>query len=49
MNDQMVNEYVHNPKFKRYVDKYAANNKISVEQALTHELVRQYYLYCTDV
>lgn len=42
------NEYRHNKKFRQYVDKYCAQNKISVNEALSHELVRQVYLYYTD-
>ena len=36
------------PEFKEYVDKYAANHHITVEEALTHALVKSYlefYLY----
>jgi hypothetical protein len=43
------NEYKHNKKFRQYVDKYAKTRGISVEEALTHELVRQVYLYYTEV
>ena len=45
----MENEYKFNQKFREYVDKYCATRKISVEEALTHELVRQAYLYYREV
>ncbi len=34
------NEYVHNKKFRDYVDKYAKNHGITANEALEHELVR---------
>lgn len=43
------NEYVHNKKFRDYVDKYAKNHGITVDEALEHELVWQVFLMCTDV
>lgn len=46
---RMINEYKHNKKFRDYVDKYAAQHKISKDKALDHELVRQAYLYYTEV
>lgn len=39
-------EYANNPDFKRYVDRYARDHKISVAEALQHKLVqeaREYY------
>lgn len=43
------NEYVHNKKFRDYVDKYARNHGITVDEALEHELIRQAFLMYTDV
>lgn len=43
------NEYRHNKRFRDYVDKYAANHGISVEEALKHEIVRQACLQYTEV
>lgn len=37
--------YRTNENFKKYVDKYCNEWKIGVSEALTHELVRQVYLY----
>ena len=45
----MRNEYRHNKKFRDYVDKYCKSRNITVEEALQHELVRQVYLYYTEV
>ena len=45
----MQNEYKFNEKFKKYVDKYCIANKCTVEEAFRHELVRQAYLYYTEV
>lgn len=47
-NQNMENEYQHNKRFRDYVDKYSTQRGISVDEALTHELVRQVYLYYTD-
>lgn len=45
MKEKMiVNEYRHNKKFRRYVDKYSKHQGISIEEALKHEIVRQVYL-----
>ena len=44
----IINYYKTIPEFKEYVDKYAACNEITVEEALTHALVKSYlefYLY----
>ena len=50
MTDSVIcNEYRHNKKFRDYVDKYSKNQKISVEEALRHKLVRQVYLQYTEV
>ena len=43
------NEYVHNKKFRDYVDKYCTKHGISVAEALQHALVRQVFLMYTDV
>lgn len=45
MIDEMIDYYCTNPDFKDYVDKYARDKRISVDEALRHELVRQTYLY----
>lgn len=37
--------YENNVEFKEYVDKYAANKCISVEQALEKAVVREYAEY----
>lgn len=41
-----MDEYTINPDFKRYVDRYARDHKISVAEAMRHKLVqeaREYY------
>ncbi len=45
----LQNEYTHNRRFREYVDKYCLHHGISVAEALEHEVVRQVYLYYTDV
>lgn len=35
-----MNEYNKNASFKHYVDAYCKKHEISVEEALTHELVK---------
>lgn len=49
MGRNLHNEYRHNSKFRAYVDKYCKAHDITVEEALQHELVRQAYLYYTEV
>ena len=49
MGRNLRNEYRHNSKFRAYVDKYRAVHDITVEEALQHEIVRQVYLYYTEV
>lgn len=49
MSTMIRNEYVHNKKFRDYVDKYARNHGITVDEALEHELIRQAFLMYTDV
>ena len=45
MKEKMiVNEYRHNKQFRRYVNRYSNHHRISVEEALKHEMVRQVYL-----
>lgn len=44
----MKNYYDTIPDFKLYVDKYAISNNITVDEALTHAMVKNYlewYLY----
>jgi hypothetical protein len=43
------NEYIHNRRFKQYVDKYCEHHGITVDEALEHQIVRQAYLYYTEV
>lgn len=45
----MENEYKFNQRFRKYVDKYCITNNCTVEEALKHALVRQAYLYYTEV
>lgn len=45
----MQNEYKHNSKFREYVDAYCKKHRISVAEALEHEIVRQVFLMYTDV
>lgn len=50
MTDGVIyNEYQYNKRFKDYVDKYSKHHGISVEEALKHNVVRQVYLYYTEV
>ena len=37
--------YDNNPGFKAYVDRYCKKHCISVDEALTHSLVRETYSY----
>lgn len=41
--------YPHNDRFKDYVDRYAVKHKITPEQALSHELVKQTCLMYMNV
>lgn len=45
----MQDEYMNNSRFRDYVDKYCKTYGYTVDEALTHELVRQVYLYYTEV
>lgn len=47
-NQNMKNEYRHNKTFRDYVDRYCKKHRLSVDEAMTHELVRQVYFYYTD-
>ncbi|MCM1427109.1 MAG: hypothetical protein NC118_10935 [Eubacterium sp.] len=49
INNIICNEYQHNAKFRRYVDRYCKAKGLTVEEALAHEIVRQAYLYYTEV
>lgn len=49
MNNCIANDYIHNNAFREYVDKFAKQNQITVEESITHELVRQVWLYYTEV
>lgn len=49
MGRNLHNEYRHNSKFRAYVDKYCTAHDIRVEEALQYEIVRQVYLYYTEV
>lgn len=49
-NKEMLhNEYMYNQRFRNYVDKYCKTYGYTVGEAFTHELVRQAYLYYTEV
>lgn len=37
--------YTENKDFKDYVDKYVKENKISVDEAFTHAIVKEIYNY----
>jgi hypothetical protein len=41
----MKNYYNTNPEFKEYVDRYAKKHGISVDEALTHKIVKEFYKY----
>lgn len=43
------NAYIYNQRFRNYVDKYCRTYGYAVSEALTHELIRQAYLYYTEV
>ncbi len=45
----LENEYRYNKNFRDYVDKYCKTYGYTVEEALTHELVRQAFLLYTEV
>ncbi len=47
--ENVKNEYRFSSRFRRYVDKYCAQHKITVEEALKHEIVRQVCLQYTEV
>ena len=35
--------------FRHYVDKYAKSRKLTVDEALTHEIIRQYAKYLGEI
>lgn len=41
--------YDTNEDFKGFVDRYCTKHKITVEEALTHEIVRLTYLFYKEV
>ena len=43
------NEYMFNQRFREYVDKYCKTYGYTVDEALSHELIRQVCLYYTEV
>lgn len=45
----MQEEYRNNKRFRDYVDGYCRTYGYTVQEALTHELVRQVYLSYTEV
>ena len=47
--NRLRNEYRHNNKFRHYVDRYCKSHQLTVDEALQHEVVRQVYLYYTEV
>ena len=50
MLDELQTAYGKNTRFRRYVDRYCVKypGDITVNEALTHELVRQVYLEMED-
>ncbi|MCQ2771361.1 MAG: hypothetical protein MJ236_06160 [Clostridia bacterium] len=40
----MISEYNKNDRFKQYVDRYCEKHHVTVDVALTHEVVKQFYL-----
>lgn len=42
------NEYNNNRRFRDYVDRYCKNHGYTLEEALTHELIRLYYMEVKD-
>ena len=50
MTDENIkNEYRFNSRFRKYVDRYCAQHKIPVSEALRHEIVRQVCMSYTEV
>lgn len=43
------NDYKFNQQFREYVDKYCKKHGYTVDEALTHELVKQVHRYYTEV
>ena len=46
---KLMNEYCYNAKFRDYVDKYCKKHSLTVKEALRHEIVKQVYLYYTEM
>lgn len=42
---KIKNFYYNNPDFTAYVDKYCRDYSLTIDEALSHELVRQVYLH----
>ena len=42
-------EYRFNARFRRYVDQYAEEHKITVKEALTHDDVKRAWMQYTEV
>ena len=49
MEQLMQNEYRYNRRFADYVDRFAAENNISVYEALKSESVKRAWRHYTDV
>lgn len=47
--ENIKNEYRFNIKFQEYINRYCEKRHVAVEEALTHEIVRQVYLSYTEV
>ena len=47
--ENVKNEYRFSSRFRQYVDKYCTQHKITVDEALKHEIVRQVCLQYTEV
>ena len=41
--------YNSNPDFREYVDRYARDNKLTTAEALSHEMVKQVFLYYKEL
>ena len=47
--EMIYNDYMYNQRFREYVDKYCQKHGCTVDEALTHELVRQAWRHYTEV
>ena len=45
----LENEYLYNPDFREYVDKYCKRYNLTVDEAFRQEIVKQVYLYYAEV